>query len=228
VLGGWLLFALAGLAFYKTTEESGFHRVGELHPLLGFAHLTVQLIAIFASLGVLAAVAPFAYRALNRSRENREARAAAILAAASVGLLFLATVGIVLLAAAPGPAPRGVSFGALFAWTLIAVAAGIGCLVAARRGLFAISIRRPDLRVLVALGSMVAAAMAAMTVATGIYLIGLVLDAPTAGGQANGPLGLVSVTASVTLQLTVMVVATALAGVSSVRGWRALNGSPAA
>jgi hypothetical protein len=211
LLACWLLFALAGLGFYKTTEEEGFHRVGELHPLLGGAHLAVQLLAIVASLGVAAAVGLFALPALRRARAEREPRAAAILAAASVCLLLAATGGIVLLARASGAAPRGVAFAALVVWTGIAVVAGLGTVAAARRGLFAIPIERRGLRALVALGLLVAFAMAAMTLATTVYLAALLGDAPAAGAQPNGPLGLVSVTASLAIQLAVMLAATGLA-----------------
>jgi hypothetical protein len=223
LLACWLLFALAGLAFYKTTEEEGLHRIGELHPVLGFAHLAVQLLAILGSLGALAAIVPFAVAVLRRSRGEREARMAAILAMASVGLLLLASAGIVLLARAGGATPRGVAFGALLVWTLLAVVAGIGCLGAARRGLFAIPIRRGGLRALVVLGSLVAVAMAAMSAAAAIYLIGLLSDAASAGAQPNGPLGLLSITASLAIQVSAMLVATALGCVSSLRGWRGLH-----
>lgn len=223
LLACWLLFALAGLGFYKTTEE-GFHRVGEVHPVLGGAHLAVQLLAILGSLGVSAAIVPFAIAALRRARDDREAREAAILAVVSVGLLLLASGGIVLLASAAGPAPRGVAFGALVAWTLIAVAAGVGCVLTARRGLFAIPIRRPGLQALVVLGALVAGTMAAMTAATAVYLAGLISDAPSVGAQPNGPLGLVSVTASLAIQLAVMLVATALAARTAWRARAALAG----
>jgi hypothetical protein len=51
----------------------------------------------------------------------------------------------------------------------------------------------------------------------------LVSDAAGTGAQLNGPLGLVSVTALLAIQLVVMQVATALARISSVRGWMALR-----
>lgn len=69
--------------------------------------------------------------------------------------------------------------------------------------------------------------MAAMAIAAGVYLVGLAIDVPGTGAKANGPLGLVSVTASLAIQVTVMLLATALASVSSLRGWRALH-DPAA
>lgn len=223
LLACWLLFALAGLGFYKTTEEQGFHRVGELHPLLGGAHLAVQLLAVLGSLGVAAAIVPLALAVLRRARGDRQARSAAILAAASVAALLLASGVVLLLANAPGAAPRGVAFGALLAWTALAVGAGLGCVLAARRGLFAIPLRRPGQLALVALGTLVAVTMAAITVAAALYLAALLSDAPGVGAEPNGPLGLLSVTASLAVQLGVMAAASALAARAALHGRVALR-----
>jgi hypothetical protein len=219
LLACWLLFALAGLGFYRTTEEGGFHHAGEVHLVLGYAHLAVQLLAIVGSLAVAAALVPFALLALRRARDDRRARTAAFLAVASVAALVLATAGLVAFAhfSAPVSGPAGVAV--LTAWGIVAIAAGTGCVLAARRGLFAISIGRGGLRVLLALGPVTAAAMVAILLATAVYLMALLVDAPELASAANGPGGLISIDVSIILQLAVMGAAAIGACVCSARGF---------
>jgi hypothetical protein len=211
LLASWLVFALAGLGFYKTTEDGGFHHAGEVHLVLGFAHLAVQLLAILGSLAVLAAIVPLAGAVLLRAGRDRQARAAAVLASASVAALLAATVGLVLVARLAGTPAGGVGFAILAGWTLAAIAAGAGCVLAARHGLFAIPIGPGVMRLLAGLGALLVVAMAAMATATAVYLVAILADAPSLGSGPNGPLGLLNVTASLAIELGVMAAATGLA-----------------
>ena len=61
----------------------------------------------------------------------------------------------------------------------------------------------------------------AIGAATAIYAIALTLDASQLAGQPNGPFQLLTMTASLILQLVVMVGASALAAIATRRGWRA-------
>jgi hypothetical protein len=221
LLACWLLLSLAGLGFYKTTEDGGFHRAGEVHPVLGFAHLAVQLLAIAGSLAVIAAIVPLAGIALARSRRDREARGAALMAAASVAALAIVTAGLVV-AARAGQLGDWAGLAVLVGWSAVAIAAGAGCVVAARRGLFAISLGRGRQRLLVGLGCVVAATMAAIAAVTALYLVVLLADAPGLAGEPNGPLGLLSVAVSLGIALVAMALATGLAGRAALRGRRAL------
>ncbi|MBS1881200.1 MAG: hypothetical protein JST31_16935 [Actinobacteria bacterium] len=223
VLACWLLFALAGLGFYKTTEDGGFHHAGEVHRLLGYAHLSVQLLAVVGSLAVLAAIVPFAAAALAGAGADRRLRGAALLAGGSVAALLLATAALVAFANVVGTASAGVSLLVLLAWATVALAAGAGCALAARRGLFALPIGRRGLVFLAALGGVVALTMAAIAVATAIYLVALASAAPGLGAESNGPLGLLSVTASLALQLGLMLVAVALAARAALHARAALT-----
>jgi hypothetical protein len=209
LLACWLLFVLAGLGFYKTTE--GFSPAGDDHLLLGGSHLAVELLAIAGSLAVATAIVPFAFAVVLRARGEAAARGAVALAAASLGALVLATAGLVAAAHVSPSISAVVALALLGGWTVVAVGAGLGCLLAARRGLFSIPIGRGGLVLLAALGGVVAVTMAAMAAAAAIYLVALVSDVPNLGAQPNGPLGLLSATASLAIQLVLMLVATALA-----------------
>jgi hypothetical protein len=209
LLACWLLFVLAGLGFYKTTEN--FSHAGDDHLLLGGSHLAVELLAIAGSLAVAAAIVPFAAAVVLRARGDGAARGAVALAAASLGALVLATTGLVAAAHVSPPISSSASLALLGGWTLVALGAGVGCLAAARRGLFAIPVGRGGLVFLAALGGVVALTMAAMAAAAAIYLVALVSDVPNLGAQPNGPLGLLSAAASLGIQLALMLVATALA-----------------
>jgi hypothetical protein len=69
-------------------------------------------------------------------------------------------------------------------------------------------------------GTIVAVAMLAIAVATAIYAIALSADASRLAAEPNGPFQVLSVTASLIIQVVVMVGAGALAGVATVRAWR--------
>jgi hypothetical protein len=59
--------------------------------------------------------------------------------------------------------------------------------------------------------------MAGITLGTAIYLLALAHDAPDLAGQGNGPLELLSVGASLAVQLAVMVVVLVPAGIGAAR-----------
>ena len=59
--------------------------------------------------------------------------------------------------------------------------------------------------------------MAGIALGTAIYLLALAHDAPGLAGHGNGPLGLLSVAASLAVQLAVMVVVLVPAGSAAAR-----------
>jgi hypothetical protein len=68
--------------------------------------------------------------------------------------------------------------------------------------------------------------MMAISLATAVYLVALLADAPGLGSEANGPGGLLSVELSIALQLALMGTAAAYACVSSGRVWSAVSRPP--
>ncbi len=140
-----------------------------------------------------------------------------------MALFGIATGALIVLANAVPSLSEGAAAAILLGWAGIALACGAACAIAARRGLLAIDVGRRGLRTALALGSLVTAAMALIVVATATYVIALALDSGALAGEANGPLGLVSVVASVGLQLAVMATSASLATVTTARGWRAVR-----
>lgn len=69
-LACWVLFAAAGFAFYNTSDDHPFIAAGDAHPLLGDAHITVQALAILASLAVIAGALPLVCVALRQARRQ--------------------------------------------------------------------------------------------------------------------------------------------------------------
>jgi hypothetical protein len=65
--------------------------------------------------------------------------------------------------------------------------------------------------------------MAAVALATGLFLIGVIADAPSFGASGNGPGQLINVTTSIAIQFIGMLGLSAVAAVSAARGLRSLR-----
>ncbi len=225
VLACWVAFAAVGFGFYKTTEN---HPLGA-NPLLGGAHLAVQLAAGIASLAVLAGALPLIAVALRRAwGEPERLRKLAGLVGAPIAalLLFAVATGLLVLLAHnargahatgdPGTAAQG----AFLAWALGGLACGAVCVAAARRALFRIDVPQPWLLAALRLATLVAGAMVAIALAAALYTIALLFDAPTLAGAGNGPFQLVSTGISLAAEAIAMAGLGVSALLSTSRSWR--------
>lgn len=215
-LVSWAVFALVGLALYKTTEGGPFGGAGDAYPLLGAAHLAIQAIALIVTAALVLGAIQIAVAAPGRVRDRRSARRAVALAAGCVGVFGLATAALVVVAHAGSAAP-GIDSAILAIWAGLALACGIGGALAARRALFALDVPRGALRIGNACATVATLGMVGITAATAIYLGVLVADASGLAGEANGPLGLLSVGASLGVQLAVMIAVCGMSGGSRLR-----------
>lgn len=216
-LACWVVFAAAGFAFYKTTENAPF----PAHPLLGGAHATVQALAVIASVAVLVGASPLILIALAQARRRPGLRWLVALPVVAV-LVFAAVTAVLVLAAHDTARHQGgdVAHGAFIAWELAALVCGAVCVVGARRALFAVPVHRRWLVMALASGTVVTAAMACIAVAVALYAIALPIVAPGLAAEPNGPLALTSTAVSLIEQAGVMAVAAALAVTTTRRGWR--------
>lgn len=205
VLLCWVLFSVAGLGLYKTTEGRGFEGRLEGGGLIHLAHVGIQILALVATLAVVLGAAPLVFATLRQARERPGAMRAALLAGGCVVAFLGATVALVLIAQARLGLAPAVEALILAAWTLLAVGCGVGCAIAARRGLLAIEIPRPVLGFATGCAAAVAFAMVAIAVLTGVYLVALIAGEPSLAGMPNGPLGVPGARVSLTLQLVAMV-----------------------
>jgi hypothetical protein len=221
ILLSWVVFAAAGVGLYKTTEDHGFSAAGHDHRLLGAAHLAIQLLAIGATVAVLLGAAPLVVAALRQARDRRAVERAAVLAASCLVVFAIATAGLVVVARLHPLPSDAIDVAALAVWTAIGLVCGLGCAMAARLGVFAVVVPRDVLRASAACAGLLVLGMVGITLATAVYLVALVHDAPGLAGQGNGPLELISVVASLGVQLAVMAVVAVPAGLSAVRVGRA-------
>ena len=222
VLACWVAFAAAGFGFYKTTEDN--QALGNAHPVLGGAHLAVQVLAILGCVGVLAGALPLVLPALGHARRDRSLRILVSLPVLAV-LAFAALTGLLVWLAHSRQSHQATTAGggAFIAWGLAGLACGAVCVVASRKVLFALPLVRGRLLTALACATLVSATMAAMALATALYAIALRFDASALAAAPNGPLGLISSSASLIVQLIVMVIAGGLAVTSTRRGWQALG-----
>ncbi|MGA8744336.1 MAG: hypothetical protein WB507_00535 [Solirubrobacterales bacterium] len=218
VLACWVLFAAAGFGFYKTTEETAFRAAAHAHPLLGGAHLAILVAALVASATVALGASPLIAAALAEARRRGSLRALLGLPALSLVLFAGLTAALALLARSH--ASVGLGGVAFIAWGIAGLACAAVCVLASRAALFAVPLAPWRLLAALAGGTLLSAAMAVITLATAAYAIALPLQAPHLAAASNGPLGVLSVTASLLLQVIVMVAAGTLAAITTRRGWR--------
>lgn len=216
ILVCWVLFAVAGLAFYKTVEGAAFTAAGAAHPALSALYLAIRVVAVLASAAVVLAASPLILAALRQGgsgrRVVRRSLRRALFALASAATLT--GVAVLIGHRMHRPAAGAV---VLALWALGGFCCGAICLAAVRRGLFAAAVPRGALRFAVLLGLLVTVSMwliAGAVAAEAVLLSGLPLSA-----AGNGPGGLLSVELSIVLQLAVMSAAALCASVSSARSW---------
>ncbi len=235
----WVLFAVAGLGLYKTTETRSLEGPGA-PGLLGGTHLAIQILAAIASLAVVIGAAPPVVAALRQivggsasglrvegrrsgprqAGAPREVRGAVALAAVSVAAFVAATAALIAVANVGAGLADGVGALVLAAWSLIALACGIGCALAARRGLLAIEVSPRALARARASATLLVAAMVGIAALVAVYLVDLEATAPGLSGGANGPLGVPDVALSLSLLLIAMAALAVPAALSTTRAWR--------
>lgn len=220
VLLCWVFFAAAGFGFYKTTEDLPFSAAGHAHPLLRDAHVVVQAVALIATAAVLLGALPLILAALARARRDPRLRRTVALAFLSLIVFGVLTAVVIAVAHTQGPTGSTAGGGMAIAWGIAGLVCATTCVVACRAALFATPVASAWLRQALVAATIVTVAMLAIAVAIAVYAIGLSADASSLAAEPNGPFQALSVTASLIIQLVVMLGAGALALLATVRAWR--------
>jgi hypothetical protein len=215
VLLCWVFFAAAGFGYYKTTEDQPFAAAGHVHPLLRDAHVAVQAVALIASAAVVLGALPLIVAAIAQARREPALRRTVALPFLPV-LVFGAVTAVVIALAHNSAGGSGIAV----AWGIAALACGTACVLGCRSALFSTAAGTAGLRAALAAGTLVTVAMLAIAVATAVYALALTADASRIAAEPNGPFQVLTVTASLIVQLVVMAAAGALATVATVRAWR--------
>jgi hypothetical protein len=229
VLACWVLFAAAGAAFYKTTEDYPFSAAAHAHPLLRGAHLAVQVAAVIGSAAVVLGALPLIAVAVDRARTEPGVRRYVVIALAPVlGFAGLSAVLVAIAHSMSSPRPSTGAGVVAVLWSVTGPGCGLTCALACRKALFAIPIRDRWLRSTLASGVLVTIAMIVVAISTGIYAIALIISVPSLASSLNGPLQIADTGGSLVIQTGVMAALAALAVVTMRRGWAAgkLDGSP--
>jgi hypothetical protein len=229
VLTCWVLFAAAGAAFYKTTEDYPFRAAAHAHPLLRGAHVAVQIAAVIGSVAVVLGALPLMAIAFDRARAEPAVRRHVVMALVPVLGFAGLSAGLVAIAhSISSPRPSTGAGVVAVLWSLTGLGCGLACALACRAALFAIPVRDRWLRSTLASGGVVTIAMIVVAIATGIYAIALIISVPSLASSLNGPLQLAGTGASLVIQAVVMAGLSALAVVTMLRGWAAgkPDGSP--
>ena len=173
VLLCWVLFAVAGLALYKTTEGPAAEG-GGTPGLLDGLHLAIQILAALGSVAVVLGAAPLVFVALRQGGGRPEVRRVARRAFGYVAVFVAATAALVVVAERDAPRrrrradPRRVVAGRPRMWDRLR---GV-----ARRGLLAIVV--PP-RVVLLAGACATVVVAAM--------VGIVLLTPSTWSPWSPP-----------------------------------------
>lgn len=221
VLLCWVVVAAAGFGYYKTTED--FSIVSRLHPLLLGTHLAAQILAGIASVAVVLGALPLIIVTLAHALHNPRLRRSVALALAPLLVFGVLTVAVIVLAHAAGPSDSTAGNGIAIAWGVLGLACAVICVLGCRAALFQVPVGPAELRIALRAATVLAGAMLLIAAAIAMYTIALSADASALGGQSNGPFGLLSVTASLIVQVIVMAGAGTLATVATSRAWRALT-----
>lgn len=220
VLGCFIVFCALGSGFAKTTEN--FDYVEHLHPLLGIAHAVIVIGAIVTVGALAVAAVPLTVNSVKQAWRKREPALVKLIAIPPGAIaLFAGSVGVLALWLDSHRHSHGVVGWLLLALcALCAVLAGLACWAAPRAIMRRIDTPRAAFGVSLPALALVALGMAAVAVATGVFLVGIVVDAPDLAAAGNGPGGLIDVTTSIAIQFAGMLSLSAVAGVSATRGLR--------
>lgn len=221
VLGCFIIFCFLGSGFAKTTENYDY--IEHVHPLLGISHAVILIAAIVAAGSLALAAAPLASASVSQVRREPEPTLIKLIVTPPAAIAtFAGSVGLLALWLNAGHA-------GIVAWLLLglcalcAAACGFACWAASRALMRHIN---PPPRVFafcVAAVALVTLCMAAIAVATCVFLIGIVTEAPQAGAASNGPAQMLNVTTSIAIQVIGMLGLSAAAAVSTARGLRSLR-----
>lgn len=222
VLGCFIVFCFFGSGFAKTTESLDYAE--RVHPLLGVSHLVILIAAILAAGALVFAAAPLAIVSLVQARRTPEPALIRLIAVppAAIGV-FAGSVGLLALWLNAHHHRAGAGGWLLLALcVLCAAAGGVACWVAPRAIMRRIDVPPSTFVFSVPAVGLVALCMVAVAVATCVFLVGIVADAPHVGASGNGPAQLIDVTTSIAIQCTAMLALSAAAVVSAARGLRSL------
>jgi uncharacterized membrane protein len=221
VLLCWVFFAMAGFGFYKTTEDAPFSAAGHAHPLLRDAHLAVQAVALIASVTVVLGALPLIVAALARARRDPAVRRTVALPFVPVIVFGALTAAFIAIAHAQTPGHTSAAgYGGAIVWAVAGLVCGPACALACRAALFATPLRPAGLRAALDSGTVVTVAMVVIAAATAVYALALGVDASSLASEPNGPFQVLSTSASLIVQVIVMVASAALAATATRRGRR--------
>lgn len=225
----WGALALAGAGFAKETEDPGFGAAGRAHQLLGALHGTITGLALAAALVVALTGAPLLAWVVRVAWRERRRDLAGLLALPPLAVAAFAGVTAFLgwwLDSRPGGNP-GAGRGLFLAWAMLATGTAAICALAPRLVLARVAAPEVLLRLAVRGAVALSACMAAITLAAGLYTVVLAIAAPAQARVSGGPLWATTALA-LAFGEVVMVLATTLAAISTVRGAAALRVSAAA
>ncbi len=223
VLGCFIVFCVFGAGFAKTTENYDYTE--HVHPLLGISHSVIVIAAIVAAGALALAAAPLAVASLALARRTREPALMKLIAVPPAAIaIFAGSVGLLVLWLNAHHHRAGVGGWLLLGLCgLCAAACGFACWAAPRALMRRIDVAPRAFAFSVAAVGLVALCMVAIAVATCVFLVGIVADAPNVGASGNGPAQLINVTTSIALQFTAMLGLSAVAAVSAARGLRSVR-----
>ncbi|MGD0196662.1 MAG: hypothetical protein ABSC56_01965 [Solirubrobacteraceae bacterium] len=223
VLGCFIVFCAVGSGFAKTTENYDYTE--HVHPLLGIAHTVILVAALVAAAALALAAAPLVLASLAHAWRTREPALIKLIAVPPAAIaVFAGSVGLLALWMDAHRHHAGVGGWLLVGFCLLCGATGgFACWAAPRAIMRRIDVPRSAFARSVPAIALVALCMTTVALATGVFLVGILADAPRLGASGNGPGQLINVTTSIAIQFTGMLGLSAVAAVSAARGLRSVR-----
>jgi hypothetical protein len=222
----WIAFVVCGSAFAKLTEDRPFTAAGSAHPLLGGTRVAIALLGVLSLLAVVLGGALLIAEVVREawSERRRPLLWAACAPLGAVVVFAAATALLAWLANSDQVQEHTAGAGIVFlAWLAIGLGAATVCGLCSRSALRLARLGALALRAGVYGALILTVGLALITAAVAVYCIALAVNTPSLANAANGPLGLISTTASLVILIVLMTTITSLAAVTSARGLGALQ-----
>jgi hypothetical protein len=188
----WIALSVAGIAYWKETEEAAFAAAARHHPVLAVAADAILAGALLGAVAIAIGGLPLLWEALRTALRGRDRRLVGALALAPAALTAFALVTAALVLAVSSTevssAATAVKLAVLVPWWTAGLACALCCALAPRLVLARARPSARSLRRAATAGRLLVGAMVLVSAGLLVYDVALVALAPHLAGESGGPI----------------------------------------